>query len=277
MTELQRVLDANQAKELEGFRDALVELLYQLADDDFILSYRGSEWLGLAPHIEEDVSFSSISQDTMGHAVAFYEMLESLGEGKADDLAQLRQPEAFRNAILVERPNGSGHYMEKPQYDWAYTVVRFYLYELFKQVRLESLVHSTYVPLAQLARKMMPELHYHLIHWSVWLKQLANSTDEAKSKMVNALQKAWVDLGDLFDLGPQADAIVQHGLIEGEELLRERWIHRVKQTLEVNRLPWFGKPVKGEYNGRAGKHTDDLVTALQTLSEVYRLDPAANW
>jgi ring-1,2-phenylacetyl-CoA epoxidase subunit PaaC len=277
MAEWQRVHNAHQAKEFEKFRDALVELLYQLADDDFILSYRGSEWLGLAPHIEEDVSFSSISQDTMGHAVAFYEMLESLGEGKADDLAQLRQPEAFRNAILVERPNGTGHYMESPQYDWAYTVIRFYLYELFKQVRLESLVHSTYVPLAQLVHKMMPELHYHLLHWSVWLKQLSNSTDEAKSKMVNALQKVWVDLGDLFDLGPQADAIVQHGLIEGEELLKERWMNRVKQALEVNGLPWLGKPVKAEWSGRAGQHTDDLKTALQTLSEVYRLDPEASW
>lgn len=53
-------------------KPALTSLLYQLADDDFILAYRGSEWLGLAPHIEEDVAFSSISQDTMGHAAMFY-------------------------------------------------------------------------------------------------------------------------------------------------------------------------------------------------------------
>ncbi|WP_420812925.1 Phenylacetic acid catabolic protein, partial [Peribacillus acanthi] len=57
----------------------LIELLYQLADDDFILAYRGSEWLGLAPHIEEDVAYSSINQDTMGHAVMFYRLLEELG------------------------------------------------------------------------------------------------------------------------------------------------------------------------------------------------------
>lgn len=48
---------------------AIKELLLQLADDDFIHSYRGSEWLGLAPHIEEDVASSSIAQDTMGHAL----------------------------------------------------------------------------------------------------------------------------------------------------------------------------------------------------------------
>lgn len=63
------------------YKEALLSLLYQLADDDFILAYRGSEWLGLAPHIEEDVAFSSINQDTMGHATMFYHLLEELGKG----------------------------------------------------------------------------------------------------------------------------------------------------------------------------------------------------
>ncbi len=35
--------------------ESLRELLYQLADDNFIHAFRGSEWLGLVPHIEEDV------------------------------------------------------------------------------------------------------------------------------------------------------------------------------------------------------------------------------
>ena len=62
-----------------AYKSALIALLYQLADDDFLIAYRGSEWLGLAPHIEEDVAFSSISQDTMGHAAMFYQLLEELG------------------------------------------------------------------------------------------------------------------------------------------------------------------------------------------------------
>ena len=49
-----------------------------------------SEWLGLAPHIEEDVASSSISQDSMGHAAIFYKLLEELGEGNADALAHAR-------------------------------------------------------------------------------------------------------------------------------------------------------------------------------------------
>ena len=45
----------------------------------FCIAYRGSEWLGLAPHIEEDVASSSISQDSMGHAAMYYQMLEEFG------------------------------------------------------------------------------------------------------------------------------------------------------------------------------------------------------
>jgi len=37
---------AEEAKQNPAYKDALVELLYQFADDDFIISFRGSEWLG---------------------------------------------------------------------------------------------------------------------------------------------------------------------------------------------------------------------------------------
>ena len=68
------------------YKEAITSLLFQLADDDFLYAFRGSEWLGLAPHIEEDVASSSISQDSMGHAAMYYKLLEDLGVGKADDL-----------------------------------------------------------------------------------------------------------------------------------------------------------------------------------------------
>ena len=107
---------------------AIKELLLQLADDDFIHSYRGSEWLGLAPHIEEDIASSSISQDTMGHAAMFYQLLEELGEGDANQLAHDRPANERRNAIILELVNGPGYYMEQPDYDWAFAVVRNYFY-----------------------------------------------------------------------------------------------------------------------------------------------------
>ena len=86
-------------------KEAITSLLFQLADDDFMYAYRGSEWLGLAPHIEADIAFSSISQDSMGHAAMYYTLLENLGVGNANDLAHFRKASDRRNSILTERVN----------------------------------------------------------------------------------------------------------------------------------------------------------------------------
>src|SRR5919197_829157 len=68
--------------------DARSTLLYALADDELILGHRHSEWTGWAPHIEEDVAFSSIAQDEMAHARLLYELASSLsGADDADVLA----------------------------------------------------------------------------------------------------------------------------------------------------------------------------------------------
>lgn len=268
---------AEQAKQNQEYAQALADLLFQLADDDFILAYRGSEWLGLAPHIEEDVAFSSMSQDMMGHAVMFYEMLESLGLGKADDIAQLREAKDFRNAILVERKNGTGEYNDNPHYDWAYAIVRSYVYGLYKQVRLEELQQSTYVPLVQVSRKMMTEHRYHLMHWQVWLNQLANSTKDARQRLEAAIAKVWQDAGELSDLGPNKEQIVRFGLIAGEEILRQKWLTKTREIFQGAGLKWPGEPGTASERGRAGEHTADLERAVATLSEVYRIDPAASW
>ncbi len=267
----------SKPKQNPEYLSALKDLLLQIADDDFIMAFRGSEWLGLAPHIEEDVAFSSISQDMMGHAVLFYEMLEALGAGRADDLAQLRKPEDFRNAVLVERVNGPGLYLEEPRYDWAYAIVRSYFYSVFKQIRFESLSHASYLPLKQSARKILTEHHYHLFHWRVWMKQLADSTEEARSRLKEATERAWEDAGGLFQLGPEASAMVRYGLIEGEEPLTKRWLEQVNKDFEDYGLPPAGGLKAPGWNGRAGEHTPDLAAALNTLSEVYRLDPTARW
>src|ERR1044072_4930374 len=94
--------------------DARLALLFALADDELIMGHRHSEWTGWAPHIEEDLAFSSIAQDEMAHARLLYRLaLDSgLAEGDEDGLALGREPSDYRNAVLCERPNG----------DWGYTL-----------------------------------------------------------------------------------------------------------------------------------------------------------
>src|SRR5437588_5656396 len=100
-----------------AIRAALVAYLLAWADDELILGHRDSEWTGFAPQVEEDVAFSSIAQDEIGHAVLYYGLLAGLTGQSADQLALFRPVDAYRHAELVERPNG----------DWADTIARHYL------------------------------------------------------------------------------------------------------------------------------------------------------
>ena len=264
-----------QAKQDASYYQALRELLFQLADDDFLISFRGSEWLGLAPHIEEDVAYSSITQNTMGHAVMYYNLLEDLSEGNADILAHDRKPEERRNGCYLEKRNGEGKYLEEPYYDWALAVVRNYFYETFKKIKLEAIANSSYLPLAHVARKVLMEHPYHLAHWKIWMSQLQNATVEAKKRIQDRVEEAWDEFADVLELGSLSSDMKKYQLIAiGEKDMKDRWIKEVEEVLvEMPKRP-LGKKYG---NGRNKEHTADLEQALDTLAEVYNSDKTATW
>jgi len=272
-----KVQTAQEAAQNDAYKKTLVELIYQLADDDFIIAFRGSEWLGLAPHIEEDVAYSSINQNTMGHAAMLYQLLEDLGEGDADELAHGRKANERKNAIILEEVNGPGTYLVEPKYDWAFTVVRHYFYDLYKKIKLESLKNSSYEPLAQVAININKEEYYHLMHWGTWFKQLSLAGGEATEKMKAAVEKVWADLEGLITFGPNADKMEEFGLIAGEEELRKQYLSKLESILQSVNFSYPGEPGMKRGNGRIGEHTKDLDQALETLSEVYVSIPKATW
>lgn len=275
---LGQVENAAQALTQPKYKVALVELLYQLADDELVLGHRDSEWLGLAPHVEEDVAFASVAQDEVGHATLMYRLLEELGEGKADDLAFLRTAAARSNSVLVERPNGEGTYLQNPQFEWGYTIARHYCYDLFDQVRLEALTHSSYTPLAQAAAKLRREERYHLLHHETWLQRLAGGSDQARDRLIAGLEAVWPDLGDLFSLGAHENLLLEQLLITQDSAqLRSGWLELVQPKLQALNLPWPGMPPAGEPGGRDGQHSAALSTLLETMGEVYRTAPGASW
>lgn len=268
------VQSVEEAKSDQTYVDALKELLYQLADDDFIVSYRGSEWLGLAPHIEEDVAQSSITQNTMGHATMYYQILEELGEGTRDQVAHQRGPEAWRSSTYLAKVNGEGHYLVEPDYDWALAVVRNFLYETAKKIKLEALTNSSYEPLRDTAHKILMEQTYHLAHWTLWIKQLQDATEISQEKITARLNEAWNEFGDVLSLGSKANDIVNQGLITDEETLQNIWLHEVNEVLSVKRATF---PACTLGNGRNGEYTEDLKQAMGIFTEVFSSNPAANW
>jgi ring-1,2-phenylacetyl-CoA epoxidase subunit PaaC len=138
------------------------QLLLELADDELIVGWRDSEWTGIAPTLEEDVAFSSIAQNEIGHARALYELAAQELGTDADALAFDRSPDEYRCAPLVEL-----HLLE-----WAHTIARRYLYEEADRVRIEALKSSPDEAVAGLAAKIDREEVYHRMHAELWAARL---------------------------------------------------------------------------------------------------------
>ena len=247
------------------YREALLDLLYQLADDDLVLGHRASEWLGVAPDIEEDVAFSSISQDEVGHAVFYYTLLESLGQGTADELAFERPVHLRRNAVLTERPIG----------DWAYTIARHYFYDVFEDVRLQALENSSYEPLRKGAWKIRREEYYHLLHHELWFQRLAQAGGEARQRLVTAMAQLAEDVGSLFDVGPHSGVLFDQGILPVRpKALQDQWRLRVLEVCNRSGLEW---PANLPVTQSRSEHTPDLIELVQTLNEVHDWDRQAVW
>jgi ring-1,2-phenylacetyl-CoA epoxidase subunit PaaC len=137
-------------------------LLLEIADDELILGWRDSEWTGIAPMLEEDVAFSSIAQNEIGHARALYELVARERGTTADELAFDRSPEEYRCARLVE--------LRLPE--WERTIARHFLYEEADAKRLERLKSSDDSEIAGLAAKIDREEAYHRMHAQMWHDRL---------------------------------------------------------------------------------------------------------
>jgi ring-1,2-phenylacetyl-CoA epoxidase subunit PaaC len=142
-------------------------LLLAIADDELVLGWRNSEWTGIAPFLEEDVAFSSIAQNEIGHARALYQLVaEELGT-TADALAFDRSPDEYRCSRLVQL---------RLVPDWAQTIARHYLYEQADARRLEELKQSEDPEVAGLAAKIDREEAYHRMHAQMWHERLSGET-----------------------------------------------------------------------------------------------------
>ena len=247
---------------------ALKELLYKMADDQLIIGHRNSEWTGMGPLLEEDIAFSSMAQDKIGHSLAIYTLLHQLGEQDPDTVAFTRHADQFHNCVFVELPNG--------EYDFS--LVRHFLYDTAEAVRFELLSNSSYEPLAQLARKIKGELRYHTLHANTWMKQLGSATEESIGRLQRSLEVALPYALGLFEESPYEKELIASGIFAGEKELKNQWMKKTGEVIALTQLHPPGwstlSPVLG---GRAGQHSEHLQPLLTEMSEVFRIDPAAQW
>ena len=247
---------------------ALKELLYKMADDQLILGHRNSEWTGMGPLLEEDIAFSSMAQDKIGHSLALYSMLQQLGESDPDTVAFTRNANQFHNCILVELPN----------HEYDFSLIRHFLFDTAEALRFESLTHSSHEPLAQLATKVRGELRYHTLHANTWIKQLGAATPESIQRLQQSLDYSMPYALGIFEESPYENEIIASGIFEGEKTLKEKWLTKIQTVLSQTQLILpdvkLLTPVLG---GRNGKHSEHLQPLLDEMSEVFRTDPGAEW
>jgi ring-1,2-phenylacetyl-CoA epoxidase subunit PaaC len=148
------------------------ELLLELADDELVLGWRDSEWTGIAPVLEEDVAFSSIAQNEIGHARAVYELLTD----DADALAFDRALDEYRCAPLVELR----------LLDWAHTIARRWLYEVADEIRVGALIGDDDARVSSLASKINREEAYHRMHAEMWRDRLRD-----EPRFTSAVRDLW--------------------------------------------------------------------------------------
>lgn len=247
---------------------ATKELLYKMADDLLIIGHRNSEWTGLGPMLEEDISFSSMAQDKIGQALALYQILNSLGENEPDTVAFTRNAPQFHSSHLVEYPIG--------EYDFS--LMRHFLFDNAELIRYELLTQSSFEPLAKVARKFKGELKYHKFHGDTFVMKLGNGSEESHRRMQDSLNLCWNLALGIFEESPYEDTLIQEGIFRGEAFLKLRWMEAIEPVLQQAGLvipdssTWA--PVLG---GRRGVHTEYLQPLLEEMTEVFRIDPAAEW
>ena len=197
------------------------QLLLAIADDELVLGWRDSEWTGIAPVLVEDVAFSSIAQNEIGHARAIYQLLAE----DADALAFDRSPEEYRSSQLVEL---------RFVPDWARTIARRVLYEAADEQRLAALKQSDDAAVAGLAAKIDREEAYHRMHAELWDDRLGR-----EQRYRAALQELLPYALGMVDGGRRGDLAARFGLTEVDAIERgehaDGWVELWHEMTEVRR------------------------------------------
>lgn len=241
------------------------EFVTKMADDALILGHRNSEWTGLGPVMEEDIAFSSMAQDKIGHAWALYCILQDMPGGQdPDQFAFLRRENEYKCCHLTEMPIGT----------YEFSLVRHFLFDHAETVRYNSLLESKFVPLQQLAKKVRGELKYHTLHADAWMLQLGRGGQESHGKMQAALDNCFPLACGIFEPGP--DDAQLSDIYPGEQALYDRWLDNIYPILTKAALN-LPEKVTPAYGGRYGEHTTHLHSLLEEMGEVFRQDPAAAW
>ena len=180
--------------------DAAKEYLLGFADDELCVGQNHSWWIAVGPFLEEDLAFSSIAQDELGHARMLYEFLEL--EESIDEIAYGRDRRDYRSA----------HIAELRCHQWPEALVRHVLYDLAEEVRWSALSEGSWKGIAAIATRAIAEERFHLQH-ALSLAERLLATAEGRKRLIPSFQRLAPIGQELFRVKVDEVRLVDNGLL----------------------------------------------------------------
>jgi ring-1,2-phenylacetyl-CoA epoxidase subunit PaaC len=249
-------------------KTALVNHCIALGDDSLTLGHRLSEWCSKGPFLEEDLALSNVALDFIGRARMFYSHaaeLEGLGRSE-DDIAYLRDCRDYRNFLINELPSG----------DFAFTMARQLMVDVYDTVFFTGLMHSNEPQLAAIAAKAIKESRYHLRRSEDWIKRLGDGTRESHERVQKAFNQLWGYAAEMFVMTADEQSLFEAGITVDRAGLQSDWDAKMHAVLEESTL----KIPAGDWTiggGRQGQHTEHLGYLLAELQFLQRAYPGQEW
>ncbi len=240
----------------------------RIADDSLILGQRLGEWCGHGPVLEEDIALTNVALDILGQSRVLFDYVSQLDDRYAneDEVAFLREEIAYTNLLLTEQPNG----------DYAHTIFRQFLFDVFRFYFFTELLESKDDVLRGLAEKAIKETTYHRAHSAEWVKRLGDGTEESHSRMQEAVDTLWMYSDEIFESDEVDARCVSEGIGADLGKIKELWEKEVKgviaeATLSIPDDVWM------QTGGRFGKHSEHLGYLLADMQYMQRAYPNLEW
>ena len=246
----------------------LIQYIYGIADNALILGQRLGELCGHGPSLETDIAMTNIALDLFGQVRSYYQYAAKIqgNDTTEDTIAFLRKEREYKNVLLVEQPNT----------DFAYSITRQFLFDMFHIELLNELQNSKDETLAAIAKKSIKEVSYHVRFSSDWMRRLGDGTEESNQKVQTAVNDLWVYTDELFHQTDADKAMVSEGIGVDVTQLKQSYYQKVsaileEATVEVPKMEYFQK------GGKQGIHSEYMGYILTEMQYMQRTYPNMNW
>ncbi len=249
-------------------KELTLQYAVRLGDDSLILGHRLSEWCRNGPFLEEDIALSNVALDYIGRARMFYGYAAELSDNNRteDDFAFLRDCRDYQNLLINELPNG----------DFACTMARQLIMDIFYSCFLAELTQSADPTLAAIAAKAVKESRYHLRRSRDWAMRLGDGTEESHARLQKAFDEIWGYIPEIFEQDELEQRLLGLNIAVNTEALKPKWEAIMKEILAEAciDMPEHSWTVRG---GRQGFHTEHLGYLLTELQYMQRTYPGLQW